>query len=30
MWQPSEEMKRQLEQLYLQVEGWLETANEKK
>jgi cobaltochelatase CobN len=30
MWQPSEELKRQLEQLYLQVEGWLETANEKK
>jgi cobaltochelatase CobN len=30
LWQASEDMKRQLEQLYLQVEGLIEAANEKK
>jgi cobaltochelatase CobN len=30
LWQTSEEMKKQLQQLYLQIEGLLEGANEKK
>lgn len=30
LWQASEEMKKQLQQLYLQVEGLLEATNEKK
>jgi cobaltochelatase CobN len=30
LWQASEDMKRQLQQLYLQVEGLLESAGEKK
>jgi cobaltochelatase CobN len=30
LWNASEEMKRELQQLYLQIEGLLEGANEKK
>jgi cobaltochelatase CobN len=30
MWQASEDMKKQLQQLYLQIEGWLESTNEKR
>jgi cobaltochelatase CobN len=30
MWQASEEMKKELEQLYLDIEGLIESANEKK
>jgi cobaltochelatase CobN len=30
MWHASEDMKKQLQQLYLQIEGLLEGANEKK
>jgi len=29
-WQASEEMKKELQQLYLQIEGLLEAANEKR
>jgi cobaltochelatase CobN len=30
MWQASEGMKKQLQQIYLEVEGWIESAGEKK
>jgi cobaltochelatase CobN len=29
MWQPSEEMKKELERIYLNIEGMLESASEK-
>jgi hypothetical protein len=30
MWQATEEMKKKLQQIYLEVEGWIESASEKK